>query len=168
MLKLDPKVPPNNHQSSAETSTQITERVSQEHPPHLPPASPRSTTSTSTFRTRYPPRPEPDSHELSFVFPSALELRPCLAHRQLVKQFIRAVRSTKTLQDERSVVQKESAAIRASFREESGDQNVRSALPRLRSPAGRRTHSSTGETTLRSYFTCSLSASARISVKSNV
>ncbi|KAI5788306.1 adaptin N terminal region-domain-containing protein [Geopyxis carbonaria] len=42
-----------------------------------------------------------------------------------LKQFIRAVRSTKTLQDERSVVQKESAAIRASFREESGDQNIR-------------------------------------------
>lgn len=42
-----------------------------------------------------------------------------------VKQFIKEVRKAKTLQDERSVVQKESAAIRASFREESGDQNIR-------------------------------------------
>ncbi|KAI5840092.1 adaptin N terminal region-domain-containing protein [Morchella snyderi] len=42
-----------------------------------------------------------------------------------LKQFIRAVRSAKTLNDERGVIQKESAAIRASFREESGDSNVR-------------------------------------------
>ncbi|KAL8695857.1 MAG: hypothetical protein Q9201_007931, partial [Fulgogasparrea decipioides] len=42
-----------------------------------------------------------------------------------VKQFIRNVRASKTIADERSVVQKESAAIRASFREESGDHNVR-------------------------------------------
>ena len=43
----------------------------------------------------------------------------------LVKQFIRNVRASKTIADERAVVQKESAAIRASFREESGDANVR-------------------------------------------
>lgn len=43
-----------------------------------------------------------------------------------VKQFIRNVRASKTIADERAVVQKESAAIRASFREESGDSNVRS------------------------------------------
>ncbi|KAM0802125.1 adaptin N terminal region-domain-containing protein [Usnea florida] len=42
-----------------------------------------------------------------------------------LKQFIRNVRASKTIADERSVVQKESAAIRASFREESGDHNVR-------------------------------------------
>ncbi|KAL9036591.1 MAG: hypothetical protein Q9214_006062, partial [Letrouitia sp. 1 TL-2023] len=41
------------------------------------------------------------------------------------KQFIRNVRASKTIADERSVVQKESAAIRASFREESGDHNIR-------------------------------------------
>jgi AP-1 complex subunit gamma-1 len=35
------------------------------------------------------------------------------------------VRAAKTIADERAVVQKESAAIRASFREESGDHNVR-------------------------------------------
>jgi hypothetical protein len=35
------------------------------------------------------------------------------------------VRASKTIADERAVVQKESAAIRASFREESGDSNVR-------------------------------------------
>lgn len=43
----------------------------------------------------------------------------------VVKQFIRNVRASKTIADERAVVQKESAAIRASFREESGDSNVR-------------------------------------------
>jgi AP-1 complex subunit gamma-1 len=42
-----------------------------------------------------------------------------------LKQFIRNVRAAKTIADERAVVQKESAAIRASFREESGDPNVR-------------------------------------------
>lgn len=42
-----------------------------------------------------------------------------------MKQFIRNVRAAKTIADERAVVQKESAAIRASFREESGDHNVR-------------------------------------------
>lgn len=46
-----------------------------------------------------------------------------------VKQFIRSVRASKTIADERAVVQKESAAIRASFREESGDANTRS--PRI-------------------------------------
>lgn len=44
-----------------------------------------------------------------------------------VKQFIRNVRAAKTIADERAVVQKESAAIRASFREESHDSNVRYA-----------------------------------------
>ncbi|PGH17759.1 hypothetical protein AJ79_00900 [Helicocarpus griseus UAMH5409] len=42
-----------------------------------------------------------------------------------VKQFIRNVRASKTIADERSVIQKESAAIRASFREESADSNIR-------------------------------------------
>ncbi|KAA6408036.1 MAG: AP-1 complex subunit gamma-1 [Lasallia pustulata] len=42
-----------------------------------------------------------------------------------LKQFIRNVRASKTIADERAVVQKESAAIRASFREESGDQHIR-------------------------------------------
>jgi hypothetical protein len=35
------------------------------------------------------------------------------------------VRAAKTIADERAVVQKESAAIRASFREESNDSGVR-------------------------------------------
>ncbi|KAL9579798.1 MAG: hypothetical protein Q9203_006551 [Teloschistes exilis] len=48
-----------------------------------------------------------------------------LSTHEPVKQFIRNVRASKTIADERSVVQKESAAIRASFREESGDHNVR-------------------------------------------
>ncbi|KAF2666769.1 Adaptor protein complex AP-1 gamma subunit [Microthyrium microscopicum] len=42
-----------------------------------------------------------------------------------LKQFIRNVRAAKTIADERAVVQKESAAIRSSFREESHDSNVR-------------------------------------------
>ncbi|KAK0635683.1 adaptin N terminal region-domain-containing protein [Bombardia bombarda] len=42
-----------------------------------------------------------------------------------LKQFIRNVRAAKTIADERTVIQKESAAIRASFREESADHNVR-------------------------------------------
>ncbi|KAF3760182.1 hypothetical protein M406DRAFT_52243 [Cryphonectria parasitica EP155] len=42
-----------------------------------------------------------------------------------VKQFIRNVRAAKTIADERAVIQKESASIRASFREESHDHNVR-------------------------------------------
>lgn len=42
-----------------------------------------------------------------------------------LKQFIRNVRAAKTIADERAVIQKESAAIRASFREESGDHSVR-------------------------------------------
>lgn len=46
-----------------------------------------------------------------------------------MKQFIRNVRAAKTIADERAVVQKESAAIRASFREESGDSNVRWVPP---------------------------------------
>ncbi|KAK4233600.1 adaptin N terminal region-domain-containing protein [Achaetomium macrosporum] len=42
-----------------------------------------------------------------------------------LKQFIRNVRAAKTIADERAVIQKESAAIRASFREESADHSVR-------------------------------------------
>ncbi|OAA64598.1 ap-1 complex subunit gamma-1 [Niveomyces insectorum RCEF 264] len=42
-----------------------------------------------------------------------------------LKQFVRNVRAAKTIADERAVIQKESAAIRASFREESHDHNVR-------------------------------------------
>ncbi|KAL2888175.1 AP-1 complex subunit gamma-1 [Ceratocystis lukuohia] len=42
-----------------------------------------------------------------------------------LKQFIRNVRAAKTIADERAVIQKESAAIRASFREESADHSIR-------------------------------------------
>ncbi|KAK4997968.1 clathrin associated protein complex large subunit [Elasticomyces elasticus] len=42
-----------------------------------------------------------------------------------LKQFIRNVRASKTIADERAVVQKESAAIRSSFRNESHDTHVR-------------------------------------------
>ncbi|KAK9782303.1 putative Gamma-adaptin [Seiridium cardinale] len=42
-----------------------------------------------------------------------------------LKQFIRNVRAAKTIADERAVIQKESAAIRASFREDSHDHNIR-------------------------------------------
>jgi AP-1 complex subunit gamma-1 len=46
-----------------------------------------------------------------------------------VKQFIRNVRASKTIADERAVVQKESAAIRASFREESHNSDLRYGQP---------------------------------------
>ncbi|KAB5575914.1 adaptin N terminal region-domain-containing protein [Coniochaeta sp. 2T2.1] len=42
-----------------------------------------------------------------------------------LKQFIRNVRAAKTIADERAVIQKESAAIRASFKEESRDHQIR-------------------------------------------
>lgn len=42
-----------------------------------------------------------------------------------LKSFIKSVRSTRTLAEERAVIQKESAAIRTSFREQSHDPNVR-------------------------------------------
>ncbi|KAL2759261.1 hypothetical protein ACRALDRAFT_2033865 [Sodiomyces alcalophilus JCM 7366] len=42
-----------------------------------------------------------------------------------LKQFIRNVRSAKTIADERAVIQKESASIRASFREENHDHGTR-------------------------------------------
>ncbi|KAK5173810.1 clathrin associated protein complex large subunit [Saxophila tyrrhenica] len=42
-----------------------------------------------------------------------------------LKQFIRNVRASKTIADERAVVQKESAAIRASFREETHNSDLR-------------------------------------------
>ena len=68
-----------------------------------------------------------------------------------VKQFIRNVRASKTIADERSVVQKESAAIRASFREESGDHNIRCLAP---SSSSRKSGANVkaGETMLRSYY----------------
>lgn len=52
-----------------------------------------------------------------------------------VKQFIRNVRAAKTIADERAVIQKESASIRASFREESHDHQVRCVLPPVQLPA---------------------------------
>lgn len=42
-----------------------------------------------------------------------------------LKQFIKAVRAAKTIADERTVIQKESAAIRTSFREDYADNHVR-------------------------------------------
>lgn len=45
--------------------------------------------------------------------------------RTSLKQFIKAVRSAKTLADEKRVIQTESAALRASFREESSDHTKR-------------------------------------------
>ncbi|RDA88988.1 hypothetical protein CP532_0701 [Ophiocordyceps camponoti-leonardi (nom. inval.)] len=59
-----------------------------------------------------------------------LPLYPDTHHRLVttilsVQQFIRNVRAAKTIADERAVIQKESAAIRASFREESADHGVR-------------------------------------------
>ena len=55
----------------------------------------------------------------------AVHLRVPVTNSTTVKQFIRNVRASKTIADERAVVQKESAAIRASFREEGHDSNTR-------------------------------------------
>ena len=46
------------------------------------------------------------------------------------------MRASKTIADERAVVQKESAAIRASFREESGDSNIRCLISRCTEEQG--------------------------------
>lgn len=62
-----------------------------------------------------------------------LKWEATLLTQAAVKQFIRNVRASKTIADERAVVQKESAAIRASFREESHDSNLRSVNPEFQS-----------------------------------
>lgn len=50
-----------------------------------------------------------------------------------LKQFIKSVRASKTAADERAIIQKESAAIRASFREESNNHyHRRNNLSKLR------------------------------------
>lgn len=72
-----------------------------------------------------------------------------------VKQFIRNVRAAKTIADERAVVQKESAAIRASFREESGDHNVRCVNSIHLFQTITDVNDLEGETTLPNYFTFS-------------
>lgn len=49
-----------------------------------------------------------------------------ISDETIVKQFIRNVRAAKTIADERAVIQKESAAIRAAFREQGiTDSNAR-------------------------------------------
>lgn len=70
-----------------------------------------------------------------------------------MKQFIRNVRAAKTIADERAVVQKESAAIRASFREESHDSNVRCVRCTL--PELQYTYTTTGGTMSPSFYTSS-------------
>lgn len=79
-----------------------------------------------------------------------------------VKQFIRNVRASKTIADERGVVQKESAAIRASFREESGDHNVRYVVTLLSIGIADR---AAGETMLPSSCTFSLSVNGHTSAR---
>ena len=63
------------------------------------------------------------------------------------------MRASKTIADERAVVQKESAAIRASFREESGDHNVRYGIDELL--MGTQVNLNAGATMSRSFYTCS-------------
>ena len=87
-----------------------------------------------------------------------------------MKQFIRNVRAAKTIADERAVIQKESAAIRASFREESHDHNVR--YIQIRSTqnmtGGESDGVSTDATMSQSYYIFSLWVSGRILVRSSV
>jgi hypothetical protein len=69
--------------------------------------------------------PSPSKRHHEFSYASLYQTPGTPADVVKVKQFIRNVRASKTIADERAVVQKESAAIRASFREESHDSNVR-------------------------------------------
>lgn len=82
-----------------------------------------------------------------------------------MKQFIRNVRAAKTIADERAVVQKESAAIRASFREESHNSDLRYVMASTCIHGGRNSYHGTGETMLRNFYTFSLLVSEHISVK---
>jgi hypothetical protein len=84
-----------------------------------------------------------------------------------VKQFIRNVRAAKTIADERAVVQKESAAIRASFREESHNSDLRYAM-RTSGSDNMRLYNNAGETMSRNFYTSSPSVSAHTLDKSNV
>jgi hypothetical protein len=87
------------------------------------------------------------------------------AYTFTVKQFIRNVRASKTIADERAVVQKESAAIRASFREESGDHNVRLVKETIYSTHELTGNDNAGETTLQNYSTSSRWGKGHISDK---
>jgi len=80
-----------------------------------------------------------------------------------VKQFIRNVRAAKTIADERAVVQKESAAIRASFREESHNSDLRYAMKRAFGTNNMRLYNNAGETMLPSFYTFSPSVSEHTS-----
>ena len=80
--------------------------------------------SPRTSRTHQPPS-TPHHYEFPYAVPPLLRRLSILTGIITVKQFIRNVRAAKTIADERAVVQKESAAIRSSFREESHDSNVR-------------------------------------------
>jgi hypothetical protein len=82
-----------------------------------------------------------------------------------VKQFIRNVRAAKTIADERAVVQKESAAIRASFREESHDSNVRCVG--TWGTRGTHSHTLAGETMSQSCYISSRWVNAPTSARSN-
>ena len=56
---------------------------------------------------------------------TSLELHTSKGNMSSLKSFIKAVRAAKTINDERTVIQKESAAIRTSFREDYADISVR-------------------------------------------
>lgn len=86
----------------------------------------------ATAPDRRPPLPDPRLLQDEFLYGNhRLGLGPhtcvvpLIRRENSVKQFIRNVRAAKTIADERAVIQKESAAIRASFREESHDHGVR-------------------------------------------
>lgn len=83
-----------------------------------------------------------------------------------MKQFIRNVRAAKTIADERAVVQKESAAIRASFKEEGNDSNVRSVLA-IPSLEGYMLTTELGETMWQSCYISSPWVREHISVRSS-
>ncbi|KAF5635233.1 AP-1 complex subunit gamma-1 [Fusarium sp. NRRL 25303] len=82
-----------------------------------------------TSRLKGPPQRKQKYSTAHTVTDTGTDLRPnrwvCPPKMSSLKQFIRNVRAAKTIADERAVIQKESAAIRASFREESHDPNIR-------------------------------------------
>ena len=78
------------------------------------------------------------------------------------------MRAAKTIADERAVVQKESAAIRASFREESHNSDLRYAMRTAFGTDNMRLYNNAGETMSRNFYTFSPLVSEHTLDKSNV
>ena len=135
-------------------------------PPEQPPIPPCSALAPVNLsaRSRWGPRDQHHDFLYACRSPPSLDLE---TETWPVKQFIRNVRAAKTIADERAVVQKESAAIRASFREESHDSGVR-CVPNTHSSRGILAHRTPGETMSPSSCIYSPWARGHILARSNV